>query len=67
MIFWVGGGIMLITFVTLYFVEETFARDLDFYEHWKAFNIDAEKYSLTKMFTRLMQYTFANKDIYLYH
>ncbi len=31
--FWVGGGIMLITFATLYFVEETFSRDLDFYEH----------------------------------
>lgn len=30
--FWVGGGIMLITLITLYFVEETFARDLDFYE-----------------------------------
>jgi MFS transporter, putative metabolite:H+ symporter len=30
--FWVGGGIMVITFITLYFVEETFARDLDFYE-----------------------------------
>ena len=30
--FWVGGGIMLITFVTLYFVKETFSRDLDFYE-----------------------------------
>jgi hypothetical protein len=30
--FWVGGGIMLITFITLYFVKETFSRDLDFYE-----------------------------------
>ncbi len=30
--FWVGGGIMVITFVTLYFVKETFATDLDFYE-----------------------------------
>lgn len=30
--FWVGGGIMLITFITLYFVQETFAKDLDFYE-----------------------------------
>ncbi len=33
--FWVGSGIMIITFITLYFVEETFARDLDFYEHEK--------------------------------
>ena len=31
--YWVGGGIMLITFITLYFVKETFARDLDYYEH----------------------------------
>jgi MFS transporter, putative metabolite:H+ symporter len=30
--FWVGAGIMLITFITLYFIEETFAKDLDFYE-----------------------------------
>lgn len=30
--FWVGAGIMLITFVTLYFVEETFAKDLNYYE-----------------------------------
>jgi MFS transporter, putative metabolite:H+ symporter len=30
--FWVGGGIMLITFITLYFVKETFAQDLDYYE-----------------------------------
>lgn len=30
--YWVGGIIMLITFATLYFVQETFARDLDFYE-----------------------------------
>ena len=30
---WVGGGIMLITVITLYFVKETFAKDLDFYEH----------------------------------
>jgi MFS transporter, putative metabolite:H+ symporter len=30
---WVGIGIMLITFITLYFIEETFAKDLDFYEH----------------------------------
>ena len=30
--YWVGGGIMLITFITLFFVQETFARDLDFYE-----------------------------------
>lgn len=29
----VGGGIMLITFITLYFVKETFGKDLDFYEH----------------------------------
>ncbi|HWV15232.1 MAG TPA: MFS transporter [Cellvibrio sp.] len=28
----VGGGIMLITLVTLYFVQETFGKDLDFYE-----------------------------------
>jgi len=28
----VGGGIMLITFITLYFVNETFGKDLDFYE-----------------------------------
>lgn len=28
----VGGGIMLITLITLYFVKETFAKDLDFYE-----------------------------------
>jgi len=30
--YWVGGIIMVITFATLYFVRETFARDLDFYE-----------------------------------
>jgi putative MFS transporter len=30
--FWVGGGIMVITFITLYFVRETFGTDLDFYE-----------------------------------
>lgn len=30
--FWVGGGIMLVTFTTLYFVRETFGADLDFYE-----------------------------------
>ncbi|RYY02388.1 MAG: MFS transporter [Gammaproteobacteria bacterium] len=30
---WVGGGLMLLSFITLYFVEETFAKDLDFYEH----------------------------------
>jgi putative MFS transporter len=30
--FWVGGGIMIITFITLYFVQETFAKDLDYYE-----------------------------------
>ena len=30
---WVGGGLMLVSFITLYFVEETFAKDLDFYEH----------------------------------
>lgn len=29
---WVGAGIMAITFITLYFVRETFATDLDFYE-----------------------------------
>lgn len=28
----VGGGVMLVTFITLYFVNETFAKDLDFYE-----------------------------------
>lgn len=28
----VGSGIMLITFITLYFVEETFGKDLNFYE-----------------------------------
>ena len=30
--YWVGAGIMIITFITLYFVRETFSRDLDFYE-----------------------------------
>lgn len=29
---WVGAGIMIITFIALYFVRETFATDLDFYE-----------------------------------
>jgi len=29
---WLGGGIMVITFITLYFVRETFGTDLDFYE-----------------------------------
>jgi len=30
--FWVGAGIMLISFITLYFVEDTFAKDLNYYE-----------------------------------
>jgi hypothetical protein len=30
--YWVGAGIMVITFITLYFVKETFAKDLNFYE-----------------------------------
>jgi MFS family permease len=31
--YYVGGGVMLITLIALYFNKETFGRDLDFYEH----------------------------------
>jgi MFS transporter, putative metabolite:H+ symporter len=30
--YYVGGGVMLITLIALYFAKETFGRDLDFYE-----------------------------------
>jgi len=30
--YYVGGGVMLITLIALYFSKETFGRDLDFYE-----------------------------------
>jgi len=30
--YYVGGGVMLVTLVALYFAKETFGRDLDFYE-----------------------------------
>ena len=32
--YYVGGGVMLITLIALYFAKETFGRDLDFYEKW---------------------------------
>jgi hypothetical protein len=30
--YYVGGGVMVITLIALYFAKETFGRDLDFYE-----------------------------------